>query len=643
MTDEPAPGTGASEDGRTDSETHETSTDGGQLAAVDRIEELEAENEALRERLDQLESKIEDGAGAQAGGSEPADEGSGGSAVSRRGALAAMAGAGVLGLGATGSASAASGDHLGESWSGSVGTGLEITETSASGFTYGVRGLTSSPDGRGVFGRATSSTGNAIGLYGITDSSNGKALFGNATASSGPTEGLQGRSQSYEGVGVLGDATSSSGQTVGVKGESFSYDGTGVYGEAKSSTGTTAGVKGENLSGTDTARGVQGTVGANDGNVWGVNGTTNSSTDFTAGVRGEANATSGVTYGIVSENASTTDGAASINAIKRPSGDKGATYGLKAVNNSTTTDAAAIRAEGTYDGIQVTGADHHGIDVDLTGINADDGIYVDAGSGTTDGVYAECDSDGYWSIWGAHNATSGTSAYGGYFTTQSSDSAAVYANGSGGGAIEAEGDVFVGQGGNVEADGVVRANANASDNVSYLRYRDQTASSGPRTFHNNNSDYIAVRGAGYFDCDMDLTVNRDQTDQRTSGPIAKGYIDGGTSPSVVNAVNINGVSWDTSGFYEVDLAGVSTYDFERYAVNVTQRVNGTPLASRTHFAGDNLTVRFENDSAEAFHLVVWELPNGTPTTSTNDTTPDDEPAMSTDDEITSPDAEPEGS
>jgi len=204
-----------------------------------RIKQLEEENKELEQRLSTIEKAIN-----EIDSKDYSDEHDNNIVTSRRGTLTGLAGLGILGLGATGTASA-NDSIVGETYSGQPGTLLELKEESSSGYTYALKGISDSSNGRGVFGYATSNSGSAFGVYGITESEDGKALYGKATASTGPTEGLQGRSQSDEGTGVLGDAPASTGPTVGVKGESSSDQGTGVYGEAKSSSGTTYGVRGD--------------------------------------------------------------------------------------------------------------------------------------------------------------------------------------------------------------------------------------------------------------------------------------------------------------------------------------------------------------------------------------------------------------
>jgi hypothetical protein len=91
----------------------------------------------------------------------------------------------------------------------------------AGGIFYGVRGWSASPSGWGV--------------YGLSSSSNVRGMVGVAGASSGPTYGVYGQSDSTEGYGVYGYATAASGTTYGVYGESISPGGVGVYGRNTSS------------------------------------------------------------------------------------------------------------------------------------------------------------------------------------------------------------------------------------------------------------------------------------------------------------------------------------------------------------------------------------------------------------------------
>ena len=145
-----------------------------------------------------------------------------------------LAAVGLGGVASSGTAAAQSDyDHLGESWAGAAGSdhGLEVTEESSTGFSYGLRGISDSEKGRGVFGLATAESGRNFGLWGKTESTEGTGLSGTATASTGLTQGVLATSKSDQGRGVFGRATSSSGDTIGVRGQSLSDTGTGVRGE----------------------------------------------------------------------------------------------------------------------------------------------------------------------------------------------------------------------------------------------------------------------------------------------------------------------------------------------------------------------------------------------------------------------------
>ena len=170
-------------------------------------------------------------------------------ASSRRTYLKATGLLAALGLGGVASSGTAAAktdhDHLGESWAGAAGSnhGLEVTEQSSTGFSYGLRGISDSEEGRGVFGLATATSGQNYGLWGKTESTEGTGLSGTATASTGPTQGVLAISKSDQGRGVFGRATSSTGDTIGVRGQSLSSNGTGVLGEGD------VGVRGESSSG----------------------------------------------------------------------------------------------------------------------------------------------------------------------------------------------------------------------------------------------------------------------------------------------------------------------------------------------------------------------------------------------------------
>jgi len=168
-----------------------------------------------------------------------------------------------------------------------------------SGITTGVSGWTSSPDGRGVFGRATDVFGVNFGGLFQSDSQNGVGVRGFAGATSvfatgvegrapggvgvagyGYKYGVYGRSEMGVGAGVYGsgenyggyfesttdtfapavkavtpngnavwgEATNPTGWSIGVAGDAYGDGGIGVVGNAESPTGHTRGVEGRTQS-----------------------------------------------------------------------------------------------------------------------------------------------------------------------------------------------------------------------------------------------------------------------------------------------------------------------------------------------------------------------------------------------------------
>lgn len=199
-----------------------------------RIETLEAENEALSERLDALETKIENGQSRPAADakSETYEDGNGGlTFLSRRNMLAAL---GVVGLGTVASESASahhSGhDHLGETWKGNTSSSRGLFVYTTDDTNTGISGRCKAEHGSGFIGYAEG-PGFTKGVQGRSDSPDGKGILGRATATSGPARGLVGRSQSsHSGSrGVRGYAQSSSGSPVGVEGLTDAPNGYGLY------------------------------------------------------------------------------------------------------------------------------------------------------------------------------------------------------------------------------------------------------------------------------------------------------------------------------------------------------------------------------------------------------------------------------
>lgn len=406
---------------------------------ADRIDELEKENRALRDRLETLETKVEDGVPTDSEsteGTESTDvressdvtsnggrDSSIGGTLTRRGTLATL---GVLGfLGASQPASAQTDhDHLGETWTGDPGDhGLSIDVGPSTRFGY--IGLTEATDGRSVVGRNTASSGGVIGVLGRVESPEGTAIQGQndatsglafggrfrsfssggrgmsciAEASTGNTIGLLGKSRSISGIGLEGNATAGSGQTIGLRGLADSPSGTGIVGSAPNGTGTGVIAQGGR-------HGIVSDAGSNDGfGVYGRNFTGGSSgisigvlggTDSTSGtgVYGFANSSSGVTDGILGFTGSVDIDAAGVRALGTGSGDAAgliASGGL----DGTVSDAGANTGFGVL-GRNLTGGNlsaSRGV-YGLSDSTAGSGVYglANASSGSTEGVFGRSDS-----------------------------------------------------------------------------------------------------------------------------------------------------------------------------------------------------------------------------------------------------------
>jgi len=145
--------------------------------------------------------------------------------LSRRATLGVLGSLGILSLG-TGNA-AADGNHVGETWSASgVDNGLRIE--GGSDVDQAFAGVTYVDDGTGFLGWAKGS-GYTEGVKGQSTSVQGRGVFGANTANSGTTKGVEGRSESSSGKGVFGYASNGSGTTYGVEGRVASPDGYGLY------------------------------------------------------------------------------------------------------------------------------------------------------------------------------------------------------------------------------------------------------------------------------------------------------------------------------------------------------------------------------------------------------------------------------
>ena len=181
------------------------------------------------------------------------------------------------------------------------GAVFQVTNTAASGVSFGVHGRSDSTDGWGVYGEATATSGTTYGGQFVSSSTSGMGVSGWATATSGFTYGVYGQSRSPSGTGVFGWASATGGITLGVYGRSSSTDGRGVYGVAEATSGVTYGVSGESRS--TSGRGVFGVASAATGITYG--GWFESVSPTGVGVYGNATATTGITYGVHGRSNST--------------------------------------------------------------------------------------------------------------------------------------------------------------------------------------------------------------------------------------------------------------------------------------------------------------------------------------------------
>jgi len=100
----------------------------------------------------------------------------------------------------------------------------------SAGGGIGVMGLTSSPDGMGLYGQMGASTGQGFGVNGTTYSPDGIGVLGNRPNSAGGTNGgggVRGLTSASTGFsyGTAGVATANTGSSVAVFGESWSAQG----------------------------------------------------------------------------------------------------------------------------------------------------------------------------------------------------------------------------------------------------------------------------------------------------------------------------------------------------------------------------------------------------------------------------------
>ncbi len=337
--------------------------------------------------------------------------------------------------------------------------GVEGYASATSGRNYGVRGLSDSTGGRGMFGWATAASGETYGVLGRSESNAGVGVIAFATSASGKTYGVWGESRSTDGgtgvygtapiTGVVGIATASSGETHGVHGQTDSSSdyatgvygyasaasgrtyavrglndsvgGRGVYGWATAASGETIGVYGRTESNSDYSEGVYGYAAGSSGKTRGVLGLTNSSSDYAAGVYGWANRGSGETYGVYGGISSSSDYAAGVRGYA--SRGSGETYGVYG-----DTASSSDRAAGVYGYAGAASGETCGV-VGVSDSNAGVGVSASANSASGE----------TYGLWGkSYSTDGGTGVYGtapitgvvGIATASSGETYGVYGQGN---------------------------------------------------------------------------------------------------------------------------------------------------------------------------------------------------------------------
>ena len=103
--------------------------------------------------------------------------------------------------------------------------GVEGTTSEPVNVAVGVRGTSSSVQGRGVLGEATATTGTALGVSAVSASSSGRAVQATATATAGTPYGVYATAASPTGIGVRAAATATSGVNYGLQASTASASG----------------------------------------------------------------------------------------------------------------------------------------------------------------------------------------------------------------------------------------------------------------------------------------------------------------------------------------------------------------------------------------------------------------------------------
>lgn len=329
--------------------------------------------------------------------------------------------------------------------------------------------------------------------------------------------------------------------------------------------------------------------------------------DGTAGYRNLVQPDGGQAFKVVGE----LDDEAGIGVLGRNTADSGTTYGVKGVSESSDSDAAALYADAPNGGIglQTVSNGNHGIEADATDFTA---------------IRADTDGQHYNAVHGINSTATGWS-WGVRGDTHSENANAYGVRGI----AESESGAAVGVGGKTSGsdDGAagVYGEATGSSGKTYGVHGMTASDAGYGVYSEGNSktegshevtDDLRTHGDFYF---------ADETVQRTAGPIAKASIS--SDGTIDNAVNVDSVTWDGDR-YIIELTDTSYY-FSQYVTSVTPRSQSYPVPRTSSFSG-NLTVDFDDGGQHRFHFVVYELPDGTETTTSSDAT--DESTTSSRDE-----------
>ena len=320
----------------------------------------------------------------------------------------------------------------------------------------------------------------------------------------------------------------------------------------------------------------------------------------TAGYRNPVQPDGGQAFKVVGE----LDDEAGIGVLGRSTADLGTTYGVKGVSESSDSGAAALYADAPNGaiGLRTVSNGNYGIEAEATDWTA---VHVETDGEHWNAIHGINSATTGWS-WGVRGDTSSESenAYGVRGTAESTSGAAVGV----GGATSGSGDGAAG----------VSGEAMGSSGETYGVYGTTASDTGYGVYSEGNSktegthevtDDLWTSGRFYF---------ADETVQRTAGPIAKASIS--SDGTIDNAVNVDSVTWDGSR-YIVELTDVN-YFFNEYVTSVTPRSADYPVPRTSSVSGD-LIVEFDDAGQHRFHFVVYELPDGTETTTSSSAVTDE--------------------